>query len=81
MTVVCLNCMVIALLTNPASCPKAAGISAGEGGVSSTFPYLTNVAHLGAAYAAREELKMPCQLSKMYLIALGYLFAWVQIKL
>ena len=45
----------MALMTSPASGPNASGISSGDGptddgGVSFTFPCLTDVARRGAAY-------------------------------
>ena len=47
---------VIADLTSPVACATAAGISAGEGGVNSTLPYLTNVANRGREYSANVDL-------------------------
>ena len=54
--------MVMALMTSPASCPNSAGISsgdgpAGNGGVSSTFPYLMNIIRHGAAFLANHAHK------------------------
>ena len=57
MTEVCLHCIVMALLTSCAACPIAAGISPGDGGSNSTFPYLTKVAHRGITNAAKIESK------------------------
>ena len=47
---------VMADLTRFAAPPMAAGISAGEGGISSALPYFSAVARRGLAYTERKVL-------------------------
>ena len=48
LTVVCLNCNVVADVTNLTAWAIAWGISPGVGGVNSVFPYLRNVDQRGS---------------------------------